>query len=1286
MRTTSSFLRLLAPLALGLLLVAGCKVKDVTFTEGTGSADDAAVDDAPPDVPTGPPGFLVDMSSTTVTEGQTRTFTVALTNAPTEAMLVNLSVANDTKLGVSPTALLFSGANWQVPQTITLTGKADTDTVDEVVALTLVSTAIAQPYNVDITVDDDDGLALALSTTSLDVGEGATGNVGVSLTAQPAADVTVMVMSANTAMATVSQSALTFTPQNWASVQSLTVTGIQDLDTTDATTMLSFSSPDLTAVTLPVKVTDDDVLGISPSSTAVALTEGGNTTFTVVLTQQPAATVTVTLTSGNAGVATVAPSSIMFTTASWNVPQIITVTAQPDDDVASGSTSITLAATGVSSRTVSVTVTDDDTQAIQTTPASPATVAVTEGSTGTLNVRLAYKPAADVTVSVSSLMPGVATVAPPALTFSPTNYATNQPVTISAQQDPDAAAGAATVRLESAALGLTRDVGVTITDDDTLGIELSTATVAVTEGMTTTFNVRLTAQPATTTTVSIASNDTTAATATTSLSFTATNWSTFQAVTVTGVQDADLVGETVVFTASGGSMANQTVTATVTDNDTQVILASPAAVNVTEGSTTSLGVSLGFQPAANVTVNIASLNTAVATSSGSALTFTPANYATVQNVTITGVQDADTAAATTMVTLMATGIPTTNVAINVTDDDALNIDLTPTTLAIGEAGAGTLSVRLTALPPADTMVAIATSDAGAASVSTTALTFTTANWMTYQTVTVTGVDDADVANESVTITASSTGLTPRTATVAVTDNDTLAITRSAASVAVTEGGTGSFTVQLSALPGGTVTVAVASTDTSAITTTQSSLTFTTANWNVPQTVNLTGVQDVDLVGETVTINLTAAGATANSVTVNVTDNDTQAIQVSTTSVAITEGGATTVNVTLAFQPAGTVTVNVASANTAVAGVAPATLSFDGTSYNVAKQITISGAEDANAVTNTTTINLTLAGATSAAVTTTVADNDTLGIDLATTSLSIGEAGSGTIGVRLTAQPAAATTVTITSSDTGAATVTSSLSFTTTNWMTYQLATVTGVNDADVGNENVTITFASPPLTARTAAVIVADDEVQALVVNTGSLAVPEGAGNERTFKVRLQGQPTSDVTVNVASALPSLATVSPATLTFTAANFNVDQLVTVTGVVDADYDVEDTTVTVSATGLASKVVAIRVSEPYIVEVYQEGPSDICRYGSSYFYVRLRGDPLGTLTLNITATGSVSASPFNLAFDSGNWSVYQYVDVVPNASFGGGTTTVEGLDVVSETLSWSVYFVKYPEDCNVISRR
>ena len=63
------------------------------------------------------------------------------------------------------------------------------------------------------------------------------------------------------------------------------------------------------------------------------------------------------------------------------------------------------------------------------------------------------------------------------------------------------------------------------------------------------------------------------------------------------------------------------------------------------------------------------------------------------------------------------------------------------------------------------------------------------------------------------------------------------------SVTTEAGGTASFTVALNAPPTADVTIPVGSGDTTEGTVSTSSLTFTPANWNVPQTVTITGVDD-----------------------------------------------------------------------------------------------------------------------------------------------------------------------------------------------------------------------------------------------------------------------------------------------------------------------------------------------------------------------------------------------------------------------------------------------------------
>src|SRR5207302_1881996 len=95
---------------------------------------------------------------------------------------------------------------------------------------------------------------------------------------------------------------------------------------------------------------------------------------------------------------------------------------------------------------------------------------------------------------------------------------------------------------------------------------------------------------------------------------------------------------------------------------------------------------------------------------------------------------------------------------------------------------------------------------GEGSLSSSTLTFTSANWNTAQTVTVTGVDDSVIdGNQTYTLTATTSGdstysgANAKTATVSVInqDNDTAGLTLSKTSLTTSENLTSdSFTVKL----------------------------------------------------------------------------------------------------------------------------------------------------------------------------------------------------------------------------------------------------------------------------------------------------------------------------------------------------------------------------------------------------------------------------------------------------------------------------------------------------------
>jgi uncharacterized protein (TIGR03382 family) len=205
-----------------------------------------------------------------------------------------------------------------------------------ILRLTVSDGALASSDDVRIMVDRISVTPLTLTTTE----GGAAQSFSVVLTTAPSADVTFSVTSSDTSEGTVSVTSLTFTPANWNTPQTVTVTPVDDavadgnitysvvLGTTSST------DPAFNGIDVPdVQVTnnDNDIPGFTVSVGSVTVFEGGSpATFTVVLNTQPTADVTINLNISDPTEATVSPASLTFTPSNWNVPQ--TVTVSPVDD------------------------------------------------------------------------------------------------------------------------------------------------------------------------------------------------------------------------------------------------------------------------------------------------------------------------------------------------------------------------------------------------------------------------------------------------------------------------------------------------------------------------------------------------------------------------------------------------------------------------------------------------------------------------------------------------------------------------------------------------------------------------------------------------------------------------------------------------------------------------------------------------------------------------------------------------------------------------------------------
>lgn len=320
-------------------------------------------------------------------------------------------------------------------------------------------------------------------------------------------------------------------------------------------------------------------------------------------------------------------------------------------------------------------------------------------------------------------------------------------------------------------------------------------------------------------------------------------------------------------------------TYTITDDDmaSVTVTESGGSVNVTEGgSTDTYTMVLDSEPTANVVITLAT-GTQL-TADVSTLTFTSGNWNVVQTITVTAINDDvaegnHTATFSHSVSSTDTNydqITVNNVIVNLTDNDTAGVSVTESsgaTLVDEDLGNDTYTVVLTSEPFDDVKIGFSVGN-NQVTVSPSLLTFTSANWDTPQTVTITGVDDDVVEGshtESVTHTASSTdsgynGIAIQTVTVSLTDDDSAGVTVSENDNKTEVGGdkdvSDTYQILLTSQPVGNVTIAM--THDEKVSVTPVLVTFTPANWNVGQEITVSAANEIsETVNSTITHAITA---------------------------------------------------------------------------------------------------------------------------------------------------------------------------------------------------------------------------------------------------------------------------------------------------------------------------------------------------------------------------------------------------------------------------------------------
>lgn len=265
-----------------------------------------------------PPGFIITESNGTTTvneQGTTDSFTVVLTVAPQTDVAISVTSGDTNEATIAPSSLVFTASNWNVPQTVVVTGVNDdhvdgTQTTEVTIAVVDDGSDDAfdsvESQSVSVTTfDDDTPPIVTLNVLPITVAEASgTTNVTVTLSGIYRSDVTVDLDFGGTATNgdDYTRSASQVVIPAGQTSGTISLVAVQDaLDESNETIVV-----DILAVTngtesgtqqMIATINDDDVppsVTLSKSAATIGET-GGATTITATLSAVSSSEVTVNL-------------------------------------------------------------------------------------------------------------------------------------------------------------------------------------------------------------------------------------------------------------------------------------------------------------------------------------------------------------------------------------------------------------------------------------------------------------------------------------------------------------------------------------------------------------------------------------------------------------------------------------------------------------------------------------------------------------------------------------------------------------------------------------------------------------------------------------------------------------------------------------------------------------------------------------------------------------------------------------------------------------------------------
>ena len=534
-----------------------------------------------------------------VTEGGANDiFGFALTDQPSSTVTINLTTSPAGQFTLTPSSFNFNSSNWSTSQSATLSA-VDELIIDGTVTGTLTLDADPSsddcfdnigPLNFDVTIFDNDtgGYIVSPVVGTLTESDTTTASFTVILTRQPINDVFINLINSDASEKIIGTSTLTFTSATWNVTQTIILNSVDELlvdgdQTTSITAEIDASSDSnffgLASQTVTVVTKDNDIGDFILGPISGNLTEQplNSVNFSVVLTAIPATNVEINFSSGDLTEASLATTSVTFTPANWNIP-ILVVVDSVDELIFDGDQTTIITGsvnpssdpsfTGASSKTVSVITEDNDAPGYTV---NPVVGSLTESNTLTaqFTIVLNATPTSDVIIDLNNTDSSEVSLDKNFLTFTPVNWNIPQVITLFSEDDY-IIDGTQTTSI-TASINSSSDPDYISLPSQTVSVvtydnEIAGAIVTVMDNLTSEdgdtgyFEILLTAQPNDDVTINLSSsNILEGKLINNSVTFTPSNWSTPQIITIEGVDDSP--------PTSDGSIDFKIITGNVNSSD-----------------------------------------------------------------------------------------------------------------------------------------------------------------------------------------------------------------------------------------------------------------------------------------------------------------------------------------------------------------------------------------------------------------------------------------------------------------------------------------------------------------------------------------------------------------------------------------------------------------------------------------------------------------------------------------------------------------------------------------------